>query len=702
MTIFETLFMTLVTEYPWFLWPLCLVAGLAASWFLYKGKGKISGATKPEHRLMLLMRFLSVTLLCFLLLAPMLKTSHKRVENPVLAVAIDQSASVLAKADSLSLSAGIQQGLDQLRTALEGKMEVRVYGFGSTFKEGFDGKFDEKETDVQEVFDQLDNRFSNRNLGAAILVSDGIYNKGEDPYSMASAIKFPVYTIGMGDTTYKPDLIVRKVNHNKSAYLGNTYPLEIVLESVGFPSKSSSISVKREEELLFSEEVNISTSSFLKTISLQVNAQKKGLQHLIVEWKPIEGELTIQNNKVHVFVEVIENKQKVLILSAAPHPDISALRQVLENAGTIETEYFQFRDFNKNLEAYNLVILHRLPAADGSSRALLSKLADSEIPRLIIAGEESETSLFNKLQNVLFFSPMRGRSNESLPLLNSSFSFFGISEDSKQAIPSWSPLHSPYGNSKLSNGASVLMYQRIGIVDTKEPLVAFNELNGLRTGVIMGEGIWKWRTTNYVRNGNHALFDDLIRKMVQYLSVKSGKDYFRVDTRSSFKENEDILFQAIVFDPSYQPLPGVEVKMEIMDKEKNRFNYIFSPDGDHYKLNAGSLPVGQYQYLAKVNAGDKAYQQSGVFTITQVNAEFLNTTARHRDLRNLAVTTGGKFFKLNQFKELAEALKKRDDLVPVSYTEKKMIPLIHMKMVFVILLLILAGEWFLRKRSGGY
>ncbi len=694
--------MGLVTEYSWYVWPLCLVAGGIAAWFLYRGKGRISGALNLEHWIMVFARFFSVSLLCFLLLAPLLKSTHKRVENPVLAIAIDQSGSVIAKADSTQLAATLRTGIEQIKKSLEGKMDVRVYGFGSEFHDDFSGHFNEKETDIQGVFSQLDNRFSNRNLGAALIVTDGIFNKGEDPFSVANDLKIPVYTVGLGDTTFKPDLIVRKVNHNKSAYLGNTYPLEIVLESNGFPGKSSILTVKRDDEILHNEEIQIKTSSFLRTISLQINAHKKGMQHLIIEWKAIAGELTTINNTAHVFVEVIENKQRVLILSAAAHPDISAIRQVLENAGTIETEYYQFKDFTKNFEAYNLVILHRLPSPDGASRQLLSKLVESEIPRLLIVGEETETTVFNKLQNVLFFSPMRGRSNEALPLLNNSFTFFGLSEESKQSIPSWSPLHSPYGNSRLSNGANVLMYQRIGIVDTKEPLLAFNEMNGLRTGVIMGEGIWKWRTTNYVRNGNHLLFDDLIRKMVQYLSVKSGKSYFRVDTRQSFKENDDVIFNAVVFDPSYQPLPGKDVKLEIVDKKNNRFNYIFSPDGEQYRLNAGSLPVGQYQYSASVNTGEKAFTQSGVFTISQVNVEFLNTRARHKELRNLAMASGGKFFSVDQLEQVAEDLKKRNDLVPVSYIEKKMIPLIHLKIVFALLLLFLATEWFLRKRSGGY
>ncbi len=85
-----------------------------------------------------------------------------------------------------------------------------------------------------------------------------------------------------------------------------------------------------------------------------------------------------------------------------------------------------------------------------------------------------------------------------------------------------------------------------------------------------------------------------------------------------------------------------------------------------------------------------------------MNVEFLNTRARHKELRNLAMASGGKFFSVDQLEQVAEDLKKRNDLVPVSYIEKKMIPLIHLKIVFALLLLFLATEWFLRKRSGGY
>ena len=694
--------MTIITEYSWYVWPLCFVAGGLASWLLYAGKGLMSGAGKIEQRLMVVSRFFVVSFLFFLLLSPFLKTVNKRVEKPVLAIAIDQSTSVTAKVDSIDLRNRINAGIELLKKNLDDKIDLRVYGFGSNFTENFTGSFQDKETDIQEVFAQLDNRFSNRNLGAAILLTDGIYNKGEDPFSLAGELKIPVYTIGLGDTTFKPDLIVRKVNHNKSAYLGNTYPIEIIVESVGFSGSTSELSVRRENEILFSENIKINTSSFLRTIPLQIAANKKGIQHLIVEWKSIAGELTINNNVLHVFVEVIENKQKVLILSASAHPDIGAMRQVLENSGTIETEYFQFKDFNGNFNPYNLVVLHRLPSPDGASRALLLKLIDLDIPRLLILGEETETSVFNQLQNVLSFIPQRGKGNDALPLLNPSFANFSVSESAKQNIPGWSPLQAPYGNSRLSNGASVLLYQRIGIVDTKEPLLAFNEINGLRTGVIMGEGIWKWRSVNYIRTGNHDLFDDLIKKMVQYLSVKSVKSFFRVETQQSFKENDDIIFNAVVFDPSYQPLLGKDVKLEIIDKEKNRFNYVFSPDGDQYRLNAGSLPVGEYQYSAKVNTGDKEFRQSGVFNVSQVNVEFLNTTARHKELRNLSLATGGKFFLLKDFEKIIDEISRREDLIPVSFAEKKMTPLVHFKLVFVLILFLLALEWFLRKRSGGY
>jgi hypothetical protein len=123
MTIFAAPFMTIITEYSWYLWPLCFVAGGLASWLLYAGKGLMSGAGKIEQRLMVVSRFFVVSFLFFLLLSPFLKTVNKRVEKPVLAIAIDQSTSVTAKVDSIDLRNRINAGIELLKKNLDDKID---------------------------------------------------------------------------------------------------------------------------------------------------------------------------------------------------------------------------------------------------------------------------------------------------------------------------------------------------------------------------------------------------------------------------------------------------------------------------------------------------------------------------------------------------------------------------------------------------
>ncbi len=55
--------------------------------------------------------------------------------------------------------------------------------------------------------------------------------------------------------------------------------------------------------------------------------------------------------------------------------------------------------------------------------------------------------------------------------------------------------------------------------------------------------------------------------------------------------------------------------------------------------------------------------------------------------------------ELNQLPKMIES---REDVKPVTYTQKKLKDLINLKWVFFLLIAFLSAEWFLRKRSGAY
>jgi len=51
-------------------------------------------------------------------------------------------------------------------------------------------------------------------------------------------------------------------------------------------------------------------------------------------------------------------------------------------------------------------------------------------------------------------------------------------------------------------------------------------LDNQRSGVVAGEGIWRWRLMSYQINNEHNTFDDFVIKTAQYLMVSNDRSNF--------------------------------------------------------------------------------------------------------------------------------------------------------------------------------
>jgi len=252
------------------------------------------------------------------------------------------------------------------------------------------------------------------------------------------------------------------------------------------------------------------------------------------------------------------------------------------------------------------------------------------------------------------------------------------------------------------------------MVKTEQPLIIFNSISDAKTAIIAGEGIWKWRLHDYAVNNNHKIFNELISKIVQYLALQIDKSLFRVICDNDFYENEPVLFDAEVYNESYELINDLEVTMDIINSNNKRFPYTFSKTSNDYHLNAGMFQVGEYRYEVRVKIGANILLERGEFSVSPIQVEFLNTVADHQLLYNLAgkhdgimvyggpaslTQKGGDFYQIS---DLPKLIGDRDDIKSVSYTQNRLKELINLKWVFFLLLILLSAEWFLRKRSGAY
>ncbi len=699
-----TLSFQLTTDYPFWFIIICILTGIiyAAALYVKETRNEFSSMLK---KVLAIVRFIAVSLIAFLLLSPLIKTATRFVEKPIIIIAQDHSQSIVKNKDSLFYKTDYVQRMDDLIETLKKNFDVKPILFGDRITDYTSPKlknYTDKETDIAAVFEEIETNYSGRNVGAVIIASDGLYNNGPNPLYSSRNMKIPVYAIALGDTTMRRDCKIIKVNHNRFAYLGNTFPLEIVLNAAKCKGLTTELKVMHGNETVFTKIISFSSDVYNQTIPVQLEAKQTGIQHYKISIVPVKDEVSIVNNESDVFIEVLNNKQKILIVGAVPHPDLSAIKQSIEKNTDSEVTVSLENDFNNQLAGYNLIILHQIPSLRNPSTQLISSIIKNKIPVLYIIGTQTNLISFNALNTGLTIINTKNIFNESQASNNKNFSQFTLSPEIWRMVQEMPPLTAPFGQYKTLNSANVLFYQKIGSVISGQPLVLFNQTNETRNGIIAGEGLWRWRLNDFLQKTNHAVFDELISKIVQYLSVKEDKGFFKIFCEHQFQENQQVEMNAEVYNDSYELINEPDVELTIINREGKNFPFTFTQTAGSYHLNADIFPVGVYSYVAKTKVGTKLYEKKGEFIILPLQKESINTTADHKLLFDICKKHDGELFYPMQTDALIKKINERQDIRSVSYSQKRYRDMINLPWIMFLIVALLTTEWFLRKNKGGY
>lgn len=695
--------MNLIFTYPaWFIL-LCILCGAIYAGLLYYRDKKLNELSKRLIQVLAIIRFVAVFLIAFLLLEPLFESTKSTSEKPIIVFAQDNSESILFNKDSSYIKKEYVSQLLNLKQELSDKYEVAFYHFGSDLIQNDSISFTEKETDISTTIKQLNDRYYNRNLGAIVLGTDGIYNKGTSPLYPARTLKnIPVYTISLGDTTPVKDVYVEQAIHNRLAYRGNDFPVEVIVKATDFPGNKTIVKIEKGGTTLTQKEVTFKSKEAIEIIPFQLEAKNIGLQKYTVTAIPLDGEYTTQNNIKNFYIDVLESKQKVLILGNSPHPDIGVIKRAIETNKNYEATVKFINDFDGKVEEYSLAILHNLPSNTNYADPIIKKLENKKTSILFVLGSQTFYRRLNDLNKGLSINYANNFS-DAQGVINTNFTAFKYSDHLQQNISKFPPVKVPFSQSyKLSNSAQVFAYQKIGLTKTDYPLIVFNNQEGLKTGFLIGEGFFRWKYFDYLENENNKAFNELITQMVQYLAAKEDKSFFRVYSENDFKENQPVFIEAEVYNKSYELDNTPEVSITIKNEEGKEFIYNFSKTSNRYELKAGILQPGNYTYIAKTTIDSKPYKETGEFSVTELRVEQTNLVANHNMLYNISDLTGGNMYSPRELSKLKEDLLNRDDLVNIIYTKKEVDDFINLKYLFFIILILLGLEWFLRKRNGAY
>lgn len=698
--------MRIFTDYPFWFWLICIAAGIlfAAGMYYRERKAWQAAGNITLIYLLSLLRFAAVTIICFLLLNPYLRSANTVTEKPVVVIAQDNSASILT---GLPDTTAYNTALTDLEKELSKDFDVRRYVFDATLHEADNADFTGKSTDISNALDELQSIYRNLNVAAVILGSDGIYNAGSNPLYTNNALASPVYTIAIGDTVPKKDVRITRVQHNNLVYLNDAFT--VISDIYAMFCNNSNITVAIREVVgenfrnISEKTIPVNADRFSTSLTWELTADAVGVRHYQVVVRSVNGEVTTENNYADFFVEVLDARQKILLLADSPHPDIAALRQSIDNNKNYTLDVKLAAEFTGNVNDYTLIILHNLPSAKQPIKQILTDADRMDIPLWFIAGSITNIAAFNAAQKLVRIENSRNSMNEVTASVNAGFNVFTVDDAVLNVLPKLPPLSAVYGQYAISPAAQVLLFQKVGTVSTQYPLMVFSAPGAEKVAVLFGEHIWKWRMYDYLLNKNQDVINGLVSKTVQYLAVKDDKKQFRISTSAQIiNESEEVILDAELYNDAYELINTPDASLTITNADGKVFDFIMDRNGKRYQLNAGFLPPGNYSYEGKTMYNNKTFTDRGAFVISPVRLEIMNTTADHNLLYQLSANSNGAMVYPDEVAQLADNIRISDTAKPVLREVIKTQSIINLRWIFFLIMAFIAVEWFIRKYLGTY
>lgn len=674
------------------------VAAAVAGW-LYSGKRAKAQANRRQRTILAVLRFVSMLLLCIIILDITLKISNKQQKRPIVVLAQDNSSSIVANADSAWYRTDYIDKIDKLKQQLGGKYDVRSVVFSDKTTENEPINFAGQTTNISSVFDYVATNFYGENVGALIIATDGIVNQGAEPLYKAGSFSKPVYTIALGDTLPHPDLSIDRIVANRTAFRQSRFPIMVCIKGENVPFGDYQLTVSENDKILQSRIVSIRTDFAYQKKIFYIDGADEGLHRYDLRIDIPENDANSQNNRRSVVVDVSGEALNVLLLQNAWHPDVSAIEQVLAKNERFKLTISSIDDFNGRLDDYALLILHQLPSANHNMKNIIDQAEKNDLPMLFVIGNQTDIKSLQAALPSVGIERKRGDNDDAFPSLNADFQLYRTDFDATQTAL-FPPLNVPYGNYRTAPTGQVLFYQKIGSVSTQRPLVYFVTTATQKIGVVSGEGLWRWRLTDYASNGSHAVTDEIVNKSVQYLCNNEKKNRFEVTTDDVVPIHREVLFDAVLYNRSMEPVTTADVSLELTDPAGNRIKSAFQPSGLGYSLNLGRKPVGLYRYTATATLGDEVLTRRGQFMVIDESVEMSRLQADHSLLFRLADSHGGQMFTPDNIDGLPEAIFRNHEVAETVIVTNRLYRAIDLLPILLLALTFLSAEWFLRKFWG--
>lgn len=650
---------------------ICISLGFILTYLLYNNK--LKSIPKNVNLILFVIRFFYLSVILLLLLNPIIKLKNNYFEDPIL---------IFAKDNSTSINEDINDELISLKNNLI-NFKSYEFSFSDKIYNGFIKNTGLK-SNFSNLFDELNNKFEGRNVAGLILASDGSYNTGLNPKYLT--YNFPVYCIALGDTAFKKDLRIDKVESNEVTFFGNSFPLEVSIASSIKNDVKSRLVIKDGKIKLYDEIVTFNKDNNYKIVKLDLIADKVGLLNLDVKILPINGEENLTNNAFTKYIDVIDYSSSILILKNTNTPDLAAFNNSISKnprynvvIKDIDEEYI--------IDKYQLIVLFGI-------NTIPDNLLNHKVSLIIFNSVSYYYENFEK--NIKFYND-----KNKYPItisLNNRFSKFTFSDELNNLVNSAPPLFSTNFDQKLKGNFDFILKNKQVESLAKSSVMMIKYIDEKKIAFVTAEGFWRWKFFDYKINNSNIAFDEIFLKLTQYLIIDDDKSLLRIKYKNDYDQDESVVINAELYNESYELVNDKEIKFFISDNLFNTKEYIFSKKSNTLFVDLGVLKPGKYNYVARVDGSDE--NKTGFFNVKKIQLEQMSDVVNHKTLNQISNQSGGKVFYMNSLKELESVINSSELNKKIIHSKQNIVSFLGITNLLILLIFLILLEYFLRKYNG--
>ncbi len=668
-------------------WLLAFIIAFIAAYWVYRADKR---RAVPYPWITSALRGVVVLTALLLILVPDIVVNKNTTEQPLILLLQDNSRSAgIALGND---SGAYRSTMQSLAKKLAEKFRVVQWGFGDAVQPDTAYTFDRQTTDISAALTQAEELYGMQNLGAVVLATDGRFNQGISPAYRQSSYQGAIYTVGIGDSTRTRDLRIARTYANKTAAINTSFEIRADIVGELCNGYNNGAILKEGNEVLGSVPLIINTDRFDRSVSFTVKATQPGLHHYTISLPDANNEQNTTNNHRDLFVEVVDEKKSILIVAAAPHPDVNALKEALSSLASYEVKVYNADDMPQSLASYDAVIAHGLP----SLRHRFSEvLVAARKPIWFIVTAQTDIQALNALKQLTRTGISPTGPHDILLSYHAPFSAFTVPQRIQTVVDKMPPMQAHTSAVIASPGGNVFFTQRTPAGVMPAWLL---QQGAVPTAILVGEGIWRWRLYEYKDYNEHNVVDECIKQTVAFLCANNAERPFTVAMpKNIWSDQEPIAFNAQLNNANNEPINTADVKITIADSAGKRQEFSFERFGTGYNLNIGIRAGGRYTYTARTTYNNKDLSVSGSFAVESIPLELMETGADFPLLYNLAHDHNGSFTTVAGAAALYDSIITNKRITPLIETHTETVPLVNRKWYFFVILLLAIAEWLLRK-----